>query len=198
MKLRYLRFVRKSYRYLRHPRLRRIKWLEPLTHAIFDKQFWKPCRDTVASGLSVGLFCAMLPVPMQMILAAIGCIRTKGNIPVALATCWITNPITQLPIMVTQHQFGAWLHKTIGIPRPPIISNLEKKVTAEDLYLFGVQILEAGEFTVNVGDFVLGFFSAAVLLSLIAFPIVWGVCLFLPNLGKHPDRMNKQPNQEQS
>lgn len=189
MKLRYLRIVRKSYRYLRHPRVRKIKWLEPLTHAIFDKQFWKPCRDTVASGLSVGLFCAMLPIPMQMVLAAIGCIRTKGNIPVALAACWVSNPITQLPVMVLQHQFGAWLHESVGLPRPPFISKLEKTVDAEKLELFGIQILEAGEATINVGDFVLGFLSAGTLLSLAAFPVVYGICLFLPNRGKHPDQL---------
>ena len=189
MKLRYLRIVRKSYRYLRHPRIRKIKWLEPLTHAIFDKQFWKPCRDTVASGLSVGLFCSMLPIPMQMLLAALGCIRTKGNIPLAIAACWISNPITQLPIMVLQHQFGAWLHSSVGIPRPPVIANLEKTVDAPDLHFFGMQILEEGEAIVNIGDFVLGFFSAAILLSLAAFPVVYGISLFLPNRGKHPDKL---------
>lgn len=186
MKRNYLRMVRRTYRYLRHPRIRKINWLTPFTKAIFNKRYWKPCRATVANGLSIGLFCAMLPIPMQMLVAALGCLRGRGNVPIALAACWVTNPITQAPIMIAQHNFGRWLHD-IGVPRPPFISKVEKTFNHPDIDLFGFNILNAGTSTVNIGDFVLGFLSAGIALSLVAYPLVWLVSMFLPNRGKAED-----------
>jgi uncharacterized protein (DUF2062 family) len=184
MKRNYLRMVRRTYRYLRHPRIRKIKWLTPFTQAIFNKRYWKPCRATVANGLSIGLFCAMLPMPMQMLVAALGCLRARGNVPVALAACWVTNPVTQAPIMVTQHRFGNWLHESLGVPRPPFISKVEKTFSHPELDLLGIQFLEKGTSTINIGDFVLGFLAAGITLSLVAYPLVWLISMFLPNRGK--------------
>ncbi|MFC4995182.1 DUF2062 domain-containing protein [Rubritalea tangerina] len=184
MKRKYLRMVRRTYRYLRHPRIRKIKWLTPFTQAIFNKRYWKPCRATVANGLSIGLFCAMLPIPLQMLVAALGCLRARGNVPVALAACWITNPLTQLPIMVIQQQFGHWLHTSVGIPRPPVIDKFEFPVEAPHIDFMGRHLIDAGTHVVNIGDFVLGFLSAGICLSLIAYPLVWAVSMFLPNRGK--------------
>ncbi len=36
MKRKYLKMVRRTYRYLRHPRIQEIKWLTPFTKAIFQ------------------------------------------------------------------------------------------------------------------------------------------------------------------
>lgn len=119
-----------------------------------------------------------------MLVAALGCIRAKGNVPVALAACWITNPVTQIPIMALQEQLGSWLHASLGFPRPPFTDKLEKTFDLPHVDLIGWHILDGGPTTINVGDFVIGFISAAVLLSLVAYPIVWGVSLFLPNRGK--------------
>ena len=69
MKRRYLWLVRRAYRALRHPRLRHRGWWQALTHALFERHLWMPCRDTVATGLTIGMFFALIPVPMQMIFA---------------------------------------------------------------------------------------------------------------------------------
>lgn len=187
MKRNYLRMVRRTYRYLRHPRFRKIKWLEPLTKTIFHKRYWSPCRSTMANGLSIGLFCAMLPIPFQMLIAALGCIRAKGNVPIAIAACWITNPITQLPIMALQQQFGQWLHLSMGVPRPPLIDKLEKTFELPHIDFLGFHLTDGGMTTVNIGDFVLGFLTAAVALGILAYPIIWGISIFLPNRGKAVD-----------
>ena len=184
MKQKYLRMVRRTYRYLRHPRIRKIKWLTPFTKAIFNKRYWKPCRATVANGLSIGLFCAMLPIPMQMVVAALGCLRARGNVPVALAACWISNPITQIPIWVLQQQFGNWLHESVGVPNIPFLSKLEFTKDIQDIYILGNKVMDATTVSGNAGDFVLGFLAAGICLSLIAYPMVWAVSMFLPNRGK--------------
>ncbi len=50
MKTRYIWLVRKTFRALRHRRLRDRPWRRRLTKPLFDRQLWKPCRDSVASG----------------------------------------------------------------------------------------------------------------------------------------------------
>jgi len=184
----YIKLVRRAYRTLRHPRIRKIKWLQAPIKAIFAKKYWQPCRATVANGLSVGLFCAMLPIPLQMVVAALGCVRARGNVPVALAACWVTNPITQIPIMVFQERFGTWLHDH-GIPRPPFFSSMEWNFTTPELSIFGHTLLNSGPVVANIGSFILGFIAAGIILSLLAYPIVYGICLFLPNRGKRQDRL---------
>ena len=183
MKRKYLRMVRRTYRYLRHPRIRKIKWLTPFTKAIFNRRYWKPCRATVANGLSIGLFCAMLPIPMQMLVAALGCLRGRGNVPVALAACWVTNPVTQIPIWVLQEKFGRLLHETVGVPNIPFLSREFSKDISK-FEIFGYTIIDAATVSVNTGNFILGFLASGIALSILAYPLVWGISMFLPNRGK--------------
>lgn len=184
MKRRYLRLVRRAYRHLRHPRIRRIKWLTPLITSIFNKRYWSPCRHTVSNGLSIGLFCAMLPIPFQMLLATLGCLRARGNVPFAIAACWITNPVTQIPFWFLQEQLGGWMHNHMEIPKIPLISSFETLIPVPELTVLGHTFVSSGEVMFNGGNFVTGFLVAGCILAMLAYPLVYGICLFLPNRGK--------------
>ncbi len=168
MKRKYLRIVRKAYRYLRHPRIRKRPWLVALTRPIFDRDLWTPCRYTVAGGISIGLFCAMLPIPFQMILAALACMRAKANIPMAMAACWVSNPFTQVAIWLSQEKLGDWIREKTALSVPHFM-DVERTV-------FNT--------TLNLGSFTVGFFIMGVILSILAYPIVYGISIFLPNKGK--------------
>ncbi|MGJ8695630.1 MAG: DUF2062 domain-containing protein [Verrucomicrobiaceae bacterium] len=168
IKKRYLRLVRRAYRVLRSPQLRQRKWLQKLIHPMFDRELWHPCRDTVSSGLSIGLFVSMLPMPGQMIVAAFGAVKLRANIPLAIATCWVTNPFTQVPIMLFQERFGDFLRSTLGIPIHPFLENIE------------VPIPTIG--TLNAGSFILGFLTAAFLLMILTYPIVYLLSSLVPKI----------------
>ncbi len=167
-KKRYLRLVRRAYRMLRSPRLRRHQWLQKILSPIFDRELWHPCRETVSHGLAIGLFVAMLPVLGQMILAAIGAVKFRANVPIAIAACWITNPLTQLPIMMFQERFGDFLRKTLHIPIHPILENTK------------LQLPHVG--TLSAGSFILGFLSIAVILMLLAYPTIYLISALVPKL----------------
>lgn len=167
MKRRYLSLVRKAYRYLRHPRIKGNRWLSALTKPLFDKELWRPCRGTVASGLSIGLFCAMLPIPFQMLLAALGAMRLKANIPVAMMSCLVTNPLTYPPLVAFQINFGHWLRQYVDIKLP---FDKQTKVSLWGLKIEG-----------SPADFTIGFLSTAIILSILAYPIVYGLFAFIPN-----------------
>ena len=170
MKRRYLRLVRSAYRYLRHPQIRSRPWLVALTKPIFDRDLWNPCRYTLAGGLSIGLFCAMLPIPFQMLVAALASVRARVNIPIAMAACWVSNPLTYAPLILFQIQFGSWINDHTNVPLP---FNKEIRIPFPGLEISG-----------SPADFTVGFLSAGVILSLLVYPIIYGISYFLPNKGK--------------
>ncbi len=168
MKRQYLRMVRRAYRYLRHPHIRKRPWLLALTKPLFDRDLWTPCRYTVAGALSIGLFCAMLPIPFQMLLAALASVRAKANIPIAMAACWVTNPFTQVAIWLSQERLGDWIRSKSDMPILHLL-DVEKTV-------FGV--------TLNVASFTVGFLAMGIILAILSYPIVYGISAFLPNGGR--------------
>lgn len=176
MKRRYIRLVRKMYRYLRHPGIRKRPWLNALTKPIFDKDLWTPCRYTVASGLSIGLFCGMLPIPFQTILAALASMRARVNIPVSMAACWVSNPLTQVPIWLAQERLGDWVREKTSLSVPKFL-NVEVTVF---------------ETTLNLSSFTVGFLVMGTILSILAYPLVYGISMFLPNQGKRSTSSEKR------
>ena len=59
--------------------------------------------------MAVGLFAAFLPIPLQMLVAAILAIIVRGNMPIAVSLVWLTNPITMPAVFFCTYQTGAWL-----------------------------------------------------------------------------------------
>jgi uncharacterized protein (DUF2062 family) len=56
--------------------------------------------------MAVGLFCGLVPGPLQMLSAALLAIVFKVNLPVAVATTWYTNPITIVPLYYLAYRLG--------------------------------------------------------------------------------------------
>ena len=57
----------------------------------------------------MGLFSAFIPVPSQMLQAAIIAIYFRVNLPISVALVWITNPITIPPMIYGSYRVGAWV-----------------------------------------------------------------------------------------
>lgn len=164
----YIRLMRNALRSLRHPRLQRWPWWSAVTKPIAQRDLWIPCRDTAANGVTIGVFFAMLvPLPLQMLAAALVAMRARANIPLAMAFCWISNPLTSGPLIWAQCVFGNWLRDELGVTMPHFLTR--------DL----VTIPEIG--TVNSASFLLGMTSFAVLGALIAFPLVHLFSAILPH-----------------
>ena len=137
-KKRYLRLVRRAYRFLRSPKLHRFPWVKKILRPIFDRELWHPCRDTVSTGLAIGLFVSMLPIIGQMFLAAIGAVRFRANVPIAIAACWVSNPATQLFIFALQENLGDFLKERLGIPVPAFLEIHIPKIMGFEIPDFNV------------------------------------------------------------
>lgn len=168
MKRHYLKFVRRFYRQLRHPRVRKNRFFSTLAHRMTNRRLWKPCRTTVAHGLAIGLFFSMmLPMPLQSFVAAFFAIRSRVNVPFAMLAVWISNPLTNVPLALMQEQLGGWIRSVFAVPMPPFL-DVSGKFPYTDI-------------DCNAANFVLGMLMSGVIFAMLAYPLVHLISLLLPH-----------------
>ena len=80
---------------------------------LHELNLWHLNRRSVAGALGIGSFFMWWPVPIQMYLSAIVAIVFKVNLPLSVATVWITNPFTVAPMFYFAYVVGTWL---VGAP----------------------------------------------------------------------------------
>ena len=68
---------------------------------------WHLNKHTTSKAIAIGLFCAMLPIPGQMLVAALIAIWLHANLALAITCVWITNPITMPAIFFFAYQIGS-------------------------------------------------------------------------------------------
>lgn len=76
---------------------------------LYDKNLWSFNGISVPRGVAIGFFVAFIPLPIQMILSITLATLCRGNIPLAIACTWVTNPVTFIPINYFIHDFGEWI-----------------------------------------------------------------------------------------
>ena len=59
--------------------------------------------------IAIGVFCAFIPVPFQMLIAAVLAVMLGANILIAVPVVWISNPITMPPMFYFCYLLGAWI-----------------------------------------------------------------------------------------
>ncbi|HQG49018.1 MAG TPA: DUF2062 domain-containing protein [Sedimentisphaerales bacterium] len=90
-----------------------------LLYRLFGKNIlagdlWRFDARSVAAGWSMGLFIALTPtIPFQMILATLGALCLRVNLPMALLACWVTNPLTSVPFYMAAWQLGRWVLEAV-------------------------------------------------------------------------------------
>ncbi|MFZ5755502.1 MAG: DUF2062 domain-containing protein [Pseudomonadota bacterium] len=102
---------RKFFRkYLPDPaKLREHRHLRVFGARLADPNLWHLNRRCVANGALIGLICALLPVPFQMLPAAMLAILFRANIPLSIFLVWLTNPLTAVPVWYGTYLLGSLL-----------------------------------------------------------------------------------------
>lgn len=90
-------------------KLRNNRSLKLLGKWATDPNLWYLNRYSVAAAASIGLFVGYIPLPGHMIVAAIVAILLRANLPVAVAMCWVVNPLTMIPMFGFAYALGAKL-----------------------------------------------------------------------------------------
>lgn len=101
-------------RYMPSPeRIKQSASLRFMGTLLHDPNLWHLNRHSVARAMAIGLFVAMLPIPMQMLVSASVALPARANLPVSVGLVWLTNPITMPPIFFVQYKVGTML---LGTP----------------------------------------------------------------------------------
>lgn len=82
------------------------RWLAPFANSLLHPRLWHLNRHSVAGAVAAGLFCGLIPGPLQMLGAALACIVFRVNLPLALLTTLYTNPLTIVPLYVLAFAIG--------------------------------------------------------------------------------------------
>ena len=73
----------------------------------------KDSPHSIALGTAIGMWVALTPtVGIQMTVCLIVCTLLKANILIAVAMCWISNPITFIPMYYGYYRFGLFISNT--------------------------------------------------------------------------------------
>ena len=70
------------------------------------KAYFAINRRAVTKGLLVGLFWGFIPMPFQMLGVIITTPIMRFNVPIGLATVWLSNPITYPPLWYLEYLTG--------------------------------------------------------------------------------------------
>ena len=71
-------------------------------------EFLASTRKMITRGVTLGLFIAFIPMPMQMAAVLLFMPLFRFNVPIAIAMVWITNPFTMPPIYVVEYYTGSF------------------------------------------------------------------------------------------
>lgn len=76
---------------------------------VLHPALWRLTAHSAAGGVAVGLFCGLIPGPLQMLGAVAAALVLRVNLPLALITTLYTNPLTIIPLYLLAFQLGQWL-----------------------------------------------------------------------------------------
>lgn len=117
-----------------HPRLKRYipsresisrnRWLRWLGPRLMHQRLWHFSRRGVAIGAAIGVFFGLIIPLAQIPLSAAGAVLLRANLPIAIASTLVTNPVTFAPVYVFAHRLGAsLLHEPDAVA--PEVARLE-------------------------------------------------------------------------
>lgn len=172
-----------------------------------DPRLWQMNRNSLNRAVYVGVLAAFFPLPGQMLLAVIGALLVRANVPMAIALTWITNPLTAIPVFWLAYSFGAFLlgepilgFRAIGM----ILTDLTLWLTADGQNPFSQSQIFSWQ------AFVLGLVLSAILTSIITgigFRLFWyyrtlrdwqsrhGYNAQAPRFGHHKTNKQQKPSQ---
>lgn len=79
-------------------------------------------RKMVVRGVTLGIFIAFIPMPMQMAAIIAFMPFFKFNVPLGLAMCWLSNPFTMPPMYYMEYLTGSFF---LGIKPEPVEMTME-------------------------------------------------------------------------
>ncbi len=84
------------------------KYIRPFAHRVLRSELWRFNRRSVPRGVALGVLAGVVPVA-QMLIAALLALPARANVPIAVLTTFITNPLTTPLILAAAYKIGQWM-----------------------------------------------------------------------------------------
>jgi uncharacterized protein len=88
-------------------RIREIRSLQFLGDWIYETNLWHINRYSASMAFFVGLLVAFMPIPGQMVVAALLALLMRCNLPLSVCLVWVTNPLTMPALFFMAYEVGA-------------------------------------------------------------------------------------------
>lgn len=92
------------------------RYLHILGDSLKQNELWSFNRISTSRGIAIGLFCAFLPMPFEMVPAIFIATALRGNLPFAVGGVWISNPVTWIPLYTPCYLLGSKIIRLEPIP----------------------------------------------------------------------------------
>jgi len=106
-----------------HETIRKNPWLKPFESSLLHPRLWHLNRHSAAGAVAAGMFCGLIPGPLQMLGAAICALIFRVNLPLAMFVTLYTNPFTIVPLYLIAYEIGRLsIGESNGFLAPPAFS----------------------------------------------------------------------------
>lgn len=86
--------------------LRHHRWLRWMGPVLQQPRLWHFSRKGIAMGVALGIFFGLLVPIAQMPLSAAAAVALRANLPMAVASTFVTNPVTFGPVYYGAYRLG--------------------------------------------------------------------------------------------
>jgi uncharacterized protein len=109
------------------------RWLRWLGPSLFHPRLWHISRRGVALGVAIGVFFGLLVPIAQIPISAAVAVALRANVPGAVASTLVTNPVTFAPVYYAAWQVGSFILADDATPAPMLGAGSAASSASDDL-----------------------------------------------------------------
>lgn len=107
------------------------RWLRWMGPALHHPRLWHMSRKGLALGMALGIFFGLLIPVAQIPFSAALAVALRANVPVAVASTLVTNPVTFGPVYYGAYHLGRWVLQEPPLSEAAAAKALEASRAAE-------------------------------------------------------------------
>lgn len=163
----------------------RNRWLAWLRPWLQQPKLWHWSRRGVALGVALGVFFGLLIPIAQIPLSVAAAVIMRANIPIAVASTLVSNPVTFGPIYYGAYRLGVWVTGSQELPKTINLENPQQAAENEDTS-FWQRITNLGK------PLLVGLSITALLMGLLTYGLISLIWRWR-TLSKRRSRMRQTP-----
>ena len=150
----------------------------------------KDQTNSIARGLAAGVFAGCFPIfGIQMFAGGALAALVRGNIPIAIAGTWISNPVTYIPLFIFNYHVGIWI---LGTTAESLVATQSlKKLMALGANFALIPLLQ--ELTTLGAGFLVPLFTGCIFVGLICSTTSYGLAQWLLHNGRQRRANRRKP-----